>query len=151
VLAIVGSVSSALMVGRMLFDAGIGVKLARTTVAELQGSAVGFMDGGKGDGDVEPGPAVIARLLPRLLLRAGPSAVLRGIHWMRVNPRVQFSVDPAAYHISELNVAAACRGEGIGRQLLERAEAEASLAGWDAEWERWALSPGRIWMVKELG
>jgi len=178
-LAIAGSVSSALAAEMMLFDVGLSVSLATTTVVEDQGAVVGFMDTQTGR-TARPSEAfVLARLAPAILLRFGPAVLLRAVRWMRVTGRVQFERDPSALHIAELDVAATHRGRGIGAALLDVAEQQARAAGLprmtlttkitnparrlyerqgfqviasrtDAEWERWSASPGRVLMVKTL-
>ena len=178
-LAIVGSVAKAYVAGRMLIDAGLSVDVARTVVAVDGDDAVGLLDAAGDASEETPGAATVARLAPLLLARLGPRAVIQALRWIRINPRVQFERVPGAYHVYELDVAASHRGRGIGGLLLERAEQSARAEGHpcltlttkvtnparrlyerhgfrvvgtklDAEWERWALSPGRVQMVKDL-
>jgi ribosomal protein S18 acetylase RimI-like enzyme len=180
-LAIAGSVGGALTAAKLLARAGIGVNIGHTTVASVDGEVIGLVDAGSGaGGELELHPLTIARLLVPLASRVGPAAVVRGIRWLRINPRVQFPLDPAAWHINELDVAAVHRGQGVGRALLGVTERDARAAraprltlttkidnparrlyerfGFvvtgekrDAEWTRWAQSPGRISMAKDFG
>jgi ribosomal protein S18 acetylase RimI-like enzyme len=178
-IAIAGSVGGALAAGRILAAAGVGVSIERTTVAEIAGDTIAVLDAGSGSAAEDVNLAMVPRVIVPLMGRIGPAAVVRGVRWLRINPRVQFARDPAAWHIGELDVAASHRGRGIGRLLLERAESDARAAGCprltlttkidnparrlyerfgfvvtaekrDPEWARWAQSPGRVAMAKAL-
>jgi ribosomal protein S18 acetylase RimI-like enzyme len=163
----------------VLAQAGLSLNVAETTVAELSGEIVGFMDAGVARKDASASPAVIARILVPLLRIAGARGVWRLIRSRPAWGRVSFPNDPAAYYVSELNVAASQRNRGIGAALLERGEARARALGaprmtlttttdnpaqhlyarcgfsvvatkLDAGYEAYTDSPGRVLMVKEL-
>ena len=178
-LAIVGSVARAHLAGRMMIDAGLTVELGRTVVAIEGGEVVGLLEAAAAEEGHEPGISTVLKLAPVVLARLGPQAFVRTLRWMRINPRVQFEPVPGAYHVFELDVAASHRGRGIGGALLDRAEIAARACGHrcitlttkvtnparrlyerhgfrvigtklDAEWARWASSPGRVQMMKDL-
>ena len=97
-----------------------------TTVAEIDGRVVGILQpAAGGDGGVQVGP----RLALHTLRIVGPFGIHGLLRRMKVRGRLNFTRPEGAYHIGELHVDAACRGQGIGGALLDYAEQEARKAG----------------------
>jgi ribosomal protein S18 acetylase RimI-like enzyme len=124
---------------------------------------------------VKVGPSLILHTL-RII---GPFSILGVLQRMKVRERLNFAKAEGSYHIAELHVDEALRGQGIGGGLLDQAEAEARKGGCnqmslvtaianparrlyerhgfvvvetktDAEYESGTGSEGRVLMVKEL-
>lgn len=177
---IAGSVEKAIRAGRVLARAGVTPILDCTVVAELDGRIVAIMDASAHHPEFEMTAVLVLRLLPAILRTVGPGGLWRLLRSRPAWNSVSFPADAEAYYISELDVDAAYRSRGIGAVLLRYGEEQALAAGCprmtlttditnpaqhlyerfgfritatktDSEFERWAGSPGRVWMVKELG
>jgi ribosomal protein S18 acetylase RimI-like enzyme len=94
-------------------------------VAERDGCIVGVVQSGAQE-TLTFSPA-LAWLAIRTL---GPLGIRRALSGMRVRDRVHVSPPPGALHITELNVDAACRGQGIGSALLDHTEIQARELGY---------------------
>ena len=179
-LAVAGSAQKAVRGGRVLVRSGISLHLPSTVVAEIDGAIVGIMDAGVDHPEIELGPMLVLKLLPRVLATVGPGGLWRLVRSRPAYARVAFATDAASYYIAELDVDVAHRGRGIGGALLDYGEAQARAVGAprmtlvtdltnpaqhlyqrhgfritetkrDAAYERWAQTPGRVFMVKDLG
>ena len=178
--ALAGSVEKAMRAGRVFAHHGISPLMQHTIVAEVDGQVVAVMGASANHPDVEFTFALFFRLLVPVLRAVGPAGVWRFLRSRGAWGRVGFPNDPESYYIAELDVDSAHRNRGIGGVLLRYAETQAREAGCprmtlttnvtnpaqhlyerfgfqiretkaDAEYERYSGSPGRVWMVKELG
>ncbi|MEO7666514.1 MAG: N-acetyltransferase [Dehalococcoidia bacterium] len=171
-----GSKRRARALGKVMVRLGGEMSWENTTVAEIDGRVVGILQPALGaDGGVKVGPALILHTL-RII---GPFSIRGVLQRMKVRERLNFALPEGAYHIAELHVDEALRGQGIGGALLDHAEVEARKGGrdqmslvtaianparrlyerhgfvvvetkTDAEYERGTGSEGRVLMVKEL-
>lgn len=168
-----GSKARAIAFGLALTKLACETGWRNTVVAETDHGVVGILQvGGEG---VKVGPALAFHAL-RIV---GPFGAPGLIRRMNVRQRVNFSPPDGSYHIAELHVDEALRGQGIGGALLDHAEAEARRIGrpmmslvtatsnparrlyerhgfevtetkTDAEYEAGTGSAGRILMLKRL-
>ena len=176
---IAGSVEKAMRAGRTLVRRGISLQLDHTTIAELDGEAVGVLDASANRDATNIGPALILRMLLPVIRTVGLGGLVRLVRSRPAYARVEFPQVPGSYYIAELDVDARFRNRGIGAALLRLAEEQACAEGsatlslttninnpaqhlyqragfrivgtkTDSEYERWSASPGRVLMVKEL-
>lgn len=146
-----------------------------TVLAELNGNCVGVLQAGTNRVDF----AITPRLALLALRIYGLIDLIKLLPRLRARTRVNMKAPAGSYHIAELHVAAAHRGQGIGGALLLHAEEEARRQGCrlmslmtttanparrlyerhgyrvvqtrtDADYERYTGIQGRIMMVKEL-
>ena len=171
-----GSRERATALGMVMVSMNGEMGWQNTTVAEIEGRVAGILQPAlAGDGGVDIGPSLIFQAL-RII---GPFSILGVLRRMKVRERLNFARPEGAYHIAELHVDEALRGQGIGGALLDHAEVEARRAGHgqmslvtaianparrlyerhgfvvaetktDAEYERGTGSEGRGLMVKQL-
>lgn len=171
-----GSTRRARELGKVMVAMNGEMGWQNTTVAEIEDRVVGILQPALGGGGgVKVGPALILQTL-RII---GPFSILGVLQRMKVRERLNFARQEGAYHIAELHVDEALRGQGIGGALLDHAEVEACRAGHgqmslvtaianparrlyerhgfvvtetktDAEYESGTGSEGRVLMVKEL-
>jgi ribosomal protein S18 acetylase RimI-like enzyme len=177
--AIAGSVAAARRATRLLVEADVSIQLASTVVVERDVAIVGVMDAAAHWREPDLTPALLIRLVPRIVSVAGPLSLWRLLRARPVLARVSFEIDPRSFYIAEVTVDAALRNRGIGGALLDDAERRARAAGCpgitlttdvtnparrlyerhgfvitgekrDGEYERYSMSPGRVLMTKAL-
>jgi ribosomal protein S18 acetylase RimI-like enzyme len=178
-LNIAGSLDKAIRGGRVLTRRGLSLQLEQTTVAEINGKAIGVMDACANRRDPDVGIGLVLRLLLPTVRTIGFDGLWRLLRSRSAWARVAFDQVPGAYHIAELDIDDRYRNRGIGAAFLRLAEERARAEGCalmslttdvsnpaqhlyeragfrvvetklDAEYERWSLSPGRVLMLKEL-
>jgi ribosomal protein S18 acetylase RimI-like enzyme len=155
------------------------LQVEHTTVAELDGEAIGVMDAASGRKDPDITPMLVLRLLVPVVRTIGVDGLWRLLRSRPAWSRVSFDPLPGAYYVYELDVDKSYRNRGIGAAFLRLAEQNARAAACtclslttditnpaqhlyqragfrivgtktDAKYERWSLSPGRVLMVKDL-
>ncbi len=171
-----GSKRRAAALGRVMVRLGGDMGWKNTVVAEIDGRVIGVLQPAiGGDGGVEVSP----RLALQTLRIVGPFSIFGLLQRMKVRERLNFTRPEGSYHVAELHVDAAYRGQGVGGALLDHAEQEARQAGHaamslvtatsnparrlyerhgfavvatktDPEYERGVGAEGRILMVKRL-
>lgn len=178
-LNIAGTLDKAIRGGRVLSRRGLSLQVEHTTVAELEGHAIGLMDACANREDPRVTVGLVLRLLVPTVRTVGIAGLWRLLRSRPAWDRVGFEQLPGAYHIAELDIDQRYRNRGIGAAFLQLAEQQArdqccsrlslttdvtnpaqhlyERAGFsvvetklDPEYERWSLSPGRVLMVKEL-
>lgn len=119
---ICGSVERARAVGLLLLAHGFECLPERTTIAEVDGNAVGLMEVWlPGDG-VRGGPLKQGRVLLGGLRAGGPGLLLRYARHARLRGRVDTPRPADSLYIAHLDTHPEWRGRGIGSRLLEQAE-----------------------------
>lgn len=178
-LNIAGSLEKAIKGGRVLTRRGLSLQVEHTTVAELDGKAIGLMDACSDRQDPSVGIGLVLRMLAPTVRTIGFDGLWRLLRSRPAWARVAFDQVPGAYHIAEFDIDDRYRNRGIGAAFLRLAEKRAREEGCalmslttdvtnpaqhlyeragfrivetklDAEYERWSLSPGRVLMLKEL-
>ena len=106
---------------RLYWRAGSNWKEA--TVAELDGEPVGMLQ------TARPSVRVTPALVLAAIRRLPPLTVARLPGRLRLQRRVAPEMPPGAYVISEIHVAPASRGRGLGESIMSHAEADARRRG----------------------
>lgn len=108
----------------MLRQLTSGEALQRTSVAVVDGRAVGFLQAG-----IEAGERISPRLAWGVLRIFGLRGIRGFLQRDRLRANVHLQSPPATFHIAEVHVRKEVRGLGVGAALLADAERQAKAAG----------------------
>ncbi|MGO9876521.1 MAG: GNAT family N-acetyltransferase [Acidimicrobiia bacterium] len=125
-MALMGSVELALRYDEGLLRLNPIPNTSRVTVLALRaGRVVGFLQYEYGRGRPHSRVEVVRFLLSLL----GPIGLLSRLPGLWARTRVDIPIPTGSFHIANLDVEVAARGQGIGTQLLDHAEHEARRLG----------------------
>lgn len=101
--------------------------LARTTVAVVDGTVVGFLQAGP---EMTDRPSL--RLILGIIRAVGPLGIRDFLRRERARARTAIPAPESSYHIAEMHVLQTRRNLGVGAALLAEAEREARSRGYPA-------------------